>query len=44
MDQVALKSIEDAVFQFDIKRYIDNTTKTDEEINEKYLKLSLIHI
>ena len=38
MDQVALKSIEDAVFQFDIKRYIDNTTKTDEEINEKYLK------
>lgn len=27
MDQVALKSIEDAVFQFDIKRYIDNTTK-----------------
>ena len=38
MDQVALKNIEDAVFQFDIKRYIDNTTKTDEEINEKYLK------
>lgn len=38
MDQVALKNIEDAVFQFDTKRYIDNTTKTDEEINEKYLK------
>mgnify|MGYP003466997912 FL=1 len=38
MDKVALKGIEETVFQFNIKSYIGNITKTDEEINEKYLK------
>lgn len=38
MDKVALKSIEETVFQFNLKSDIDNITKTDEEINEKYLK------
>ena len=38
MDKVGLKSIEEEVFQFNIERFIDNATKSDEEINEKYLK------
>ena len=38
MDKVALKGIEEEVFQFNIERFIDNATKSDEEINEKYLK------
>lgn len=38
MDKVALKSIEETIFQFNLESYIDNITKTDEEINEKYLK------
>ena len=38
MDKETLKSIEKPIFQFNIKRYIDNTSKTDEDINEKYLK------
>ena len=38
MDKEALKGIEETVFQFNIKSYIDNAPKTDEEINEKYLK------
>lgn len=38
MEKEVLKRIENEVFQFDFENSVDNTTKTDEEINEKYLK------
>ena len=38
MEKEVLKRIEEDVFQFNIENSIDNTTKTDEEINEKYLR------
>ena len=37
MEKEVLKRIENEVFQFDFENSVDNTTKTDEEINEKYL-------
>lgn len=33
-----IRQLEESVFKFNIKRDIDNSTKTDEEINGKYLK------
>lgn len=38
MEKEILREIEENVFQFNTEKGIDNTTKTDEEINEKYLK------
>jgi len=38
MEKEVLKRIEEDVFQFNIENSIDNITKTDEEINEKYLR------
>lgn len=38
MEKEVLKRIEEEVFNFNIENRIDNTTKTDEEINDKYLK------
>lgn len=38
MEKEAIKKIEDAVFQFNIKENAGNVINTDEEVNEKYLK------
>lgn len=38
MENEDIRQLEESVFKFNIKRDIDNTTKTDEEINGKYLK------